>query len=178
MMRRSGLRPAMSQPPKDVKRFSLLDFTPDGREVVYQNRAGLLVATHVSTGEQRSLFDCGKDPCFADVSPDGDRLAIGADAGLQVVDLATGDAVTLVAEGGSAPVVARGGHHPLFRNCCGGWTPPSVVWAPDGGQVLFGSNRHPTRAYTSDGERIENPGSLPQLLGSATWQPLHEATDD
>jgi hypothetical protein len=103
MMRRSGLRPAMSQPPKDVKRFSLLDFTPDGREVVYQNRAGLLVATHVSTGEQRSLFDCGKDPCFADVSPDGDRLAIGADAGLQVVDLATGDAVTLVAEGGSAP---------------------------------------------------------------------------
>jgi hypothetical protein len=60
----------------------------------------------------------------------------------------------------------------------GGWTPPLVVWAPDGGQVLFGSNRHPTRAYTSDGERIENPGSLPQLLGSATWQPLHEATDD
>jgi Tol biopolymer transport system component len=239
-----------------VKRFSMLDFTPDGREVVYQNRAGLLVAMDVSTGEQRTLFDCGKDPCFADVSPEGDRLAIGTAEGLQVVDLATGDAVTLVAEGGFDPqwspdggailysgadrdlyrIPAREGAAPtrmveterhdyvhqarwspdgrtiayflvdvhaqqfigdytatllpadgsseprsLFvavRNCCGGWTPPAVVWAPDGSPVFFGSNRHPTRAYTSDGERIEDPDFLPQLLGHAAWQPLPEPTDE
>ncbi len=242
--------------PEDMSRFSMLDFTPDGREVVYQNRDGLLVAMNVSTGEQRTLYDCGKDPCLADVSPDGARLAIGTGGGLQVVDLATGETSTLVDEGGFDPqwspdgdaivysgpgldlyrIGARPGAEPtrlvktegndyvhqarwspdgraiayfhvdvraqqfigdytatilpadgagepqsLFvavRNCCGGWTPPAVVWTPDGSRVLFGSNSHPTRAYTSDGEWIENPGSLPQLLGSAAWQPLPEPTDD
>ncbi len=243
--------------PEDVKHFSMLDFTPDGREVVYQNRAGLLVAMDVGSGEQRTLFDCGRDPCFADVSPDGDRLAIGTDEGLQVIDLATGETVTLVTEGGFDPqwspdgaailytgpgldlyrVGARPGAEPtrflategddyvhqarwspdgrtvayvlvdtddasgvgdyqaslvsadgtgeprsLFvapENCCGGWTPPAVVWAPDGSRVLFGSNGHPTRAYSGDGERIEDPGFLPKLAGHAAWQPLLEpAADD
>ena len=241
--------------PEDVKRFSMLDFTPDGREVVYQNRDGLLVAMDVSSGEQRTLFDCGEDPCLADVSPDGDRLAIDAGEGLQVIDLTTGEATVLVEEGGFDPqwspdggdilysgsdrdlyrIPARGGAAPtrlvetekydyvhaarwspdgrtiayfvvdvheqqfigdytatllpadgsgeprsLFmavRNCCGGWTPPTVAWAPDGSRVLFGTNRHPTRAYTSEGEGIEEPAVLPPLLGSAAWQPLSQPTD-
>jgi hypothetical protein len=62
------------------------------------------------------------------------------------------------------------------QGCCGGVQPPTLVWAPDGSQLLIGTlidkEQVPVHAFTPDGREITPPGDLSELVGVAVWQPV------
>lgn len=75
--------------PVDPAAFTTLQFTPDGSELVYLARHGLVTALDVVTGSTRVLAEC-PDQCQPSLSPDGRTVAMESRDGLVLQDVGGG----------------------------------------------------------------------------------------
>jgi hypothetical protein len=111
--------------PRDAGRFSMVQFTGDGAELVYGRRSGGLVAMDVATGATRFLAPCSAVNCtFAAISPDGTSVAlvkqVGGQDGVELRTLESGR-VRFIPTPAQAP----------------GWP----RWSPDGRSLVLTSTQ-------------------------------------
>lgn len=139
--------------PDDPARYSEFSFTADGSEMVYTTNRAVIVAHDVASGATRELWDCpDPSPCFGSASPDGQRLAVPVDEGIEVHGL-DGDGVDLL----DTPEPPE----------------PFVAWSPDGGTLAFTGT---AGLYTvdADGTDLRNVVAFEGLRASylrPEWSP-------
>lgn len=138
--------------PTDAMPFTSLQFTADGRELVYLARGQEVTALDVFTGSTRLLATC-PDRCMPSLSPDGRTVAAEGEDGLVLQEVG-GDARPLGVSG-SAPtwspdgeriayvdrrglmVVERDGSQPRRLATYDAGTVNAPSWSPDGSHLVF-----------------------------------------
>ncbi len=149
----SGRPPAFQ--PRDAEQFATVQFTRDGRSMVYQDTHNRITSLDAGSGEEHVVADCpAATSCMtSSLSPDGGLLALGSDDGVELVHLDTGELEHVQPAGI-------------------GWTTfPS--WSPDGALLAFVSG---PRLYTM---RPDGTGLATVLSGddpdtqfrSLSWSP-------
>jgi Tol biopolymer transport system component len=159
----SLLRGHLATLPDDARRYSSVQFTADGSELVYGRRSGGLVAMNVTTGTTRFLTACHGYSCqFAQLSPDGTRVAVpktvGARSGIELRSVnsdrtvfvpthGTGaawprwspDGTSLVFSGpdGLYLMSVNGGPVRLLHGHAPGGEARPASWSPDGSTIAF-----------------------------------------
>lgn len=104
--------------PADRRPSTKVQFTPDGQELVYENRRNQVVAIDVEDGTTRVLAACDTpDGCRNwDLSPDGRTLAHDVPRSVVLRDVATGRIRSIDAsQGGSSPHWSPDGHWIAFQ---------------------------------------------------------------
>ena len=135
--------------PTDVQRFGHATFTPDGSELVYPNRQKQLVALDVEQGTTRTLVPCpARTFCDGSLSPDGIRVAMAGDDGLEIYEVGSDEAVALPTPGVS----------PIFPR----WSPDGTTIAFLGGQGLYvvdadGSNLRTVHRWAGGSPATRSP---------------------
>lgn len=138
------------------------DWSPDGRFIVYSNRAGeeyKLRLLDLETGEDRALTDGPGEDLYARFGPDaGDGILYSTDIDdgiwqLYVLDLVTGDSKRLI---GSDTMDQYG------------------AWSPDGQHVVFSAGH--LAVYRYDGSAFPDGKLRWRLTQNLAWAPDWRAT--
>lgn len=132
------------------------DWSPDGRFVVYSNRAGdsyKLRVYDLETGEDRQITEDEGEHLYARFSPDGNEVVYASDADdgiwqIYVHDLVTGDEARLI---GSDTM----DQYP--------------EWSPDQEHVVFSAGH--LAVYRSDGEAFFDGKLRWRLSDNLAWSP-------
>ena len=139
--------------PQDAAPFAEAQFTADGSRLVYPGPRRTIQAIDVATGDTRTLGDCLDDLCYPALSPDGTRLAYGAEDHLKIQTIDTGDAERILTPGVESTAMP--------------------AWSPDGSTIAFTG---PRGLYTVDVElggvrRVHRPADRNQDFVAASWSP-------
>jgi Tol biopolymer transport system component len=135
----------LARVPVDQVPFTSLEFTHDGRELVYQARGGDVTALDVSTGSTRVLAPC-PDHCMPTLSPDWRTLVVARRNGLFLQQV-----------GGEA--------QPLGVN---GW---AARWSPDGERIAY-VDRRGLMVVERDGSGARRIASYDvSTINAPAWSP-------
>ena len=139
--------------PKPSSLYATFDFTADGSELVFGERDKSMVAFDVGTGKRRTLGPCAMSFCDGSLSPDGSLLATGAEDGVQVRTVATGDKELLRTPGVSHPLTPR--------------------WSPDGSMIAFttGGGVYVMAADASGLRLLHSYGVPDRQILAPSWAP-------
>jgi Tol biopolymer transport system component len=142
--------------PSDAVRWTNLAFTPDGMQLLYENRDHDVASIDVSTGTTRTVMPCGVRRCSFELAADGDRIALPGrrDAGPGVVirSIKTGEE-SFVPTPGLAPAM--------------------LTWSPTGDAVAFVTQEGLYTVGTDGTEPrwIAPVGSGSGLIRGPAWSP-------
>jgi WD40 repeat protein len=90
-----GVRPSSISSPEAPPHFAL---TPDGRDIVTAADHGELAWWDLRTGRKKRALLIGKGYHALALAPDGRRVALGIEGGIQLVDARTGETETATAD--------------------------------------------------------------------------------
>jgi dipeptidyl aminopeptidase/acylaminoacyl peptidase len=139
--------------PGDLASYAQVQFTADGRSVVYPDARGQVVMTDVTDGTEVVLARCTGGSCDMDLSPDGELLAISGNGGILVQPVG--------AESGELLAVAGAG----FAG--------SPSWSPDASEIAFTTEDgvYVMAADGSDLRLVHEYTDPPFTVTGVSWAP-------